>query len=585
MDLNKIGFAVINVALIVVLYMIYSIIKNKNKKQTHYSFLAVLTSLFIWTLGTVILEYYYMFTNEVSVVALNLAYIGLILSAPFVLFLGLVFAKSDRIKLSIKYISLLIVPIISIVMLTTNNMHHLFYKYIKYEELTSAAALGDYFTIHTIYSYGCILIGMALIVISSIKNTGLFSKQSILILLGILFTFVFNLLLTLQVINAYFYTNVIAIFGSLLLFFIAIFKFKFLNLIPIALQRVVNIISDGYVVLNEKKEVIDFNNAFISNFKVKQGDNFEQEIEQEVFSLDINKEEFNKGIEDARINSKTVTLNQKRLSKETEKYFDIEISAIFSQHEYRGTILLFKDITQKVKDMEFIKQSQTALIEQERLATLGQLAGSMAHDINTPLATISRAMSYFEKRIEETEDNKKMMEVTKLSIEKIGSIVNSVRDQIRNVGTAQNVNFSLEKVIKNVENLLFSELKKNNCVIEMTKNVDIFLTGDIGKLEQVIMNFVLNSIQAYDGKAGVVKINTYIEDGNAVIKISDNAGGIPKKIADGLFTQILTTKGSRGTGFGLYFSNSIIKGVFNGEITFDTIEGEGTDFHIKIPIK
>ena len=93
----------------------------------------------------------------------------------------------------------------------------------------------------------------------------------------------------------------------------------------------------------------------------------------------------------------------------------------------------------------------------------------------------------------------------------------------------------------------------------------------------------MNAIQAYNGEHGEIKLRAYEENSNTVISITDNAGGIPKKIADGLFKEILTTKGTKGTGFGLYFSKSMIKAEFNGDISFETEEGVGTTFYIKIP--
>jgi len=575
--LEKLGFMIINVAIVVIIYMIYAIVKNDTKRQTHYSFLAVLVSIFIWTLGTLILEYYYMATGTVSNIALNIAYIGLILTPPFTLLLGMVFAKSDRIHFSWKYILLFAIPILSIILLLTNSQHHLFYNYIKYEELTFDGALGRYFNIHTIYSYGCTLVGMVLMIVSSIKSAGLFSRQSICILLGILTTFAFNLLLTMQILKAYFYTNIIAIFFSLVFFFIAMFKFKFLDLIPIALHRIVNIISDGYVVLNEKNEVIDFNNAFVNNIKVSQGENFIDRLKVDQF-VDILPDKLMEVIEEVKNTNKMVTLPQKSLTEKEEKYFDVEVSAIFLQNEYRGTILLFKDITE-------LKKSQNAMIEQERLASLGQLAGGMAHDINTPIATIRMGIDFFNGKYPYTEQEEKMLSAMKISASKITEIVESVRNQIRNTGESQKTDFLLSKVIDNIKILVNNELEKNRCKLLVNMDEEINLYGDFGKLSQVIMNIVMNAIQAYNGEHGEVKVSAYTESDNAVISIIDNAGGIPQKIADGLFKEILTTKGTKGTGFGLYFAKSMVRAEFNGDITFETEEGKGTAFYIRIPIK
>jgi len=99
------------------------------------------------------------------------------------------------------------------------------------------------------------------------------------------------------------------------------------------------------------------------------------------------------------------------------------------------------------------------------------------------------------------------------------------------------------------------------------------------------MNIVMNAIQAYNGEHGEIKVRVYEENMEAIISVKDNAGGIPEKIAEGLFKEILTTKGTKGTGFGLYFAKSMVKAEFGGDISFETREGDGTTFYIKIPMK
>lgn len=258
---------------------------------------------------------------------------------------------------------------------------------------------------------------------------------------------------------------------------------------------------------------------------------------------------------------------------------------ITSNNEISDLVSAFNMILDLEKEqIQQIKQSQDVLMEQERLVTLGQLAGGMAHDINTPLASIRIGFDYFEEILEKNEEAEIVLNSSRKSIEKISSIVNSVMDQIRNFGSEKIEEFEIYKVLENIEALLFTELKKNKCKIEIEKNTEIYLKGDVGKLEQVVINIVLNAIQAYEDKGGLIKINCYKENECAIIEIRDEAGGIPEKIAEGLLKQIVSTKGSRGTGFGLYFSNSVIKGVFKGELKFDTELGVGTTFYIVLPL-
>ena len=96
---------------------------------------------------------------------------------------------------------------------------------------------------------------------------------------------------------------------------------------------------------------------------------------------------------------------------------------------------------------------------------------------------------------------------------------------------------------------------------------------------------ISNAIQAYQGKPEqTIELTAYQDNSNIIISIQDHASGLPKKIQDKLFKEMVTTKGKNGTGLGLYMSYSTIKGNFKGDITFETEEGKGTTFYIILPM-
>ena len=110
------------------------------------------------------------------------------------------------------------------------------------------------------------------------------------------------------------------------------------------------------------------------------------------------------------------------------------------------------------------------------------------------------------------------------------------------------------------------------------------VNGNINSLVQVINNIISNAIQAYNGKSGQNIDMIVSSAGNKlVISIKDYAGGLPKKVQEKLFKEMITTKGKNGTGLGLYMSYSNIKARFNGDITFET-NNQGTTFNIILPL-
>jgi two-component system, NtrC family, sensor histidine kinase HupT/HoxJ len=258
-------FILINLSLIFLIFVFVFVIRMKGKGQIHYAFLVLMVTTFIWGSGTVILYYGYLTGMPIYFPAVCTAYIGLILTPIPALYIGLIFAKT-KIRIKWTHGALLIIPIMSIVMLLTNNYHHLFYKVLSYETLTQSDSLGSYFIIHTLYSYGCILVGCVYLFYFSVKNAGFFSRQSVFILLGVICSFGYNALLTFQIIRGQFHMNVIMFFFTFLFFFLAIIKFDLLNVVPIALQNIVDHISDCFLVVDKKESIIDYNKTFQDTF-------------------------------------------------------------------------------------------------------------------------------------------------------------------------------------------------------------------------------------------------------------------------------------------------------------------------------
>lgn len=605
MDINNIGFLFIHISLVSLFLMLYLVVKMKNKKQIHYAFLTFIITLSIWAIGAILLEYYYRYYKTTNVLMVYISYIGLILTPVATLFLGLIFAKT-KIEFSWKHGLVLIIPLISLVFLFTNKYHHLFYKYIQYEDLTSAGALGPYFILHTFYSYMCIIIGMFYLVYFSVKNAGFFSKQSIFILLGIFISFGYNFILTAQIIKVYFYTNIISFFFTLLFFFLAIFKFNFLNIVPIALQKVVDYISDAFVVLDEQLNIIDYNKTFV-NFlgnisNTKRNVHF-FEFLKSIPDISLNTDEVLEMIQQAKKAEKTVVFEKNIKSENYDKFFKIEITSIFSRYSFLGTLILLKDITDHKKNMEALKEQQAILLEQERLASLGQLIGGIAHNLKTPIMSISggiEALKDLVKEYDESIDDKNVTVEDHHEIAKemltwldkmkpycayMSDIISAVKGQAVQLSDSSTSKFTLDELIKRIDVLMRHELKKYHCTLEMDFQVDMNteLKGEVNNLVQIFDNIIVNAIHAYEGQSGRIDF-TIVRSGDIIeFTIRDYGKGIAEEIKDRLFKEMVTTKGKNGTGLGLYMSYSTIKGRFGGNMWFTSKEGEGTAFYITIP--
>ena len=239
------------------------IFRMKNKQQIHYVFLLNVLFMFIWSICRLI-QISVQEDKELVILLEHISYIGVILVPISLLFTGIIYAKT-KINISIKYLPLIIIPLISLVIVFTNEFHHLFI--VEYSFISTGFVYGKYYIVHEIYSYVCIVIGLYYLLYFSIKSCGFFSKQSMLIFIGVLFPLVVVLLSTQGIIvMPVFYENISFSF-AVVCFAVSIFRYKFLNVIPIALKNVVDNISDAFVVIDEQANIIEYNKVFSQFFK------------------------------------------------------------------------------------------------------------------------------------------------------------------------------------------------------------------------------------------------------------------------------------------------------------------------------
>lgn len=252
-----------------------------------------------------------------------------------------------------------------------------------------------------------------------------------------------------------------------------------------------------------------------------------------------------------------------------------------------------------------IKDTQESLMESERLSSLGQLIGGIAHNLKTPIMSIAGAAEGLNDLIKEydssiddptvnSQDHHEIASDMSTWIEKIknyteymSDIITAVKGQAVVMSNEDDINFIISELVKRVTILMKHELK--NAIINLNTDIkvdeNLTLNGDVNNLVQVINNMISNAIQAYNGKENESIEFTITKDSkNIIFSIEDHAGGLPDKVTDKLFKEMITTKGKNGTGLGLYMSYSTIKAHFNGNITFDTKKGKGTKFNIYIPM-
>ena len=584
--------------------LFFYILAKKNKKQMMYAFLAMIGAALVWSFASAVELSIYILNGTINKIANYTSLVGLCFVPVTIFYVGLIFMRT-QIRFTWAHIILFLIPLLDCIFILTNEAHHLFIE--EYAIINSEIKYGRLFYIHTAISYAYLMSGLYFLGSSSVKTTGFFSRQSILIFLGILVPVIVNILSTFQLVRMTVYITCISFSIAVLLFVIAILKFSFLNVMPIALRNIVDNISDGFLVINRDLKIIDFNRIVTVTFDkyldIRRNISIEEVFTLQDSSNAVFKELYDM-IEKSYETQESISADKHIVYRNFDRHFKIEITPITTKSQgYMGMVMLLKDTTQNVKDMQTIREKQEILMGQERLASLGQLIGGIAHNLKTPIMSISGGIEGLKDLIEEYQDSIGDKSVTSKDHHEIAGemlewvkkikphcaymsdIISAVKGQAVKFNTSGLLSFTIDEVVKRIDILLKHELIRYHATMETSVDVDRMteVRGDINSLVQVLDNIIINAIQSYQGKKGKIIFKVVKAGSNIIFIISDEGSGISEELKERLFKEMVTTKGKDGTGLGLFMSYSTIKGKFEGDMWFESEKGKGTTFYISIP--
>jgi signal transduction histidine kinase len=336
-------------------------------------------------------------------------------------------------------------------------------------------------------------------------------------------------------------------------------------------------VNESILVIDPKKHVTSFNDATFKLFKVSRQDFPDWFIKV----LSTNRELNNlvsrvlKG--EGRVKEKELTVF---LPDETEILVKLSIQTLKEENVTQGAVLTFKD-------QHLINELENNLLRSMKFGVITNLASSISHEIKNPLSAMALHAEILESRLKKMDlDEKSKVLKSVETLQSESSRLNRIIQQFLTLARPSRVELNLinlDRIIQEVLELVQQQSQEMS--ISIISDLDVsteVIYGDEDQLKQVFLNIILNAFAATP-PGGSVTIRSQINSDIILIQIEDTGGGIPEKIRDKIFDLYFTTK-KDGGGVGLSVCQNIIK-AHDGQIAYESSEGEGTTFNISLPVK
>lgn len=526
-------------------------------------------------------------TLNQALIFVNIEYLG-IATLPLNWFLFcLSFCNKDCwYKKPLNLTLLLIAPITTLVMVWTNPLHHLHYRDVKmfYEGAFPMAKIypGTWYHIFTGYFYLLLACGCYLILNKFRSSDPIFRKQNYSIIIGVAIPWVANLcyLLGFRPLGFIDATPFAFIFTTFLVF-LGIYRFRLFDIIPIAREKAMELMSDGFLVLDAQQRIIDYNSAFLQFVSIPKN---EKVIGLSIGTIFPKHPELKRKIEagtSCKIELQTV-INHENL------YFEVEILALHeSKINDTFTIIKLQDLTAAKKDALVAKEQAIELEKANQLKD--RIFSIIAHDLRGPLVNLSEVLKMVSYNQISNEEFKELSPVLSKDIiyttDLLENILHWSRSQLQGFGVKKEF-FNVRTIILNEINyhMPSASLKKVKILHDVFPNEVAY--ADLLMFQIVIRNLLNNAIKFCHEGCEILITAAYQNDGMLKVCIKDNGIGISKATLDKLFKEenisSRGTKNEKGTGLGLMICKDFM--IRNGgDINVTSELNLGTTFCLTVP--
>jgi signal transduction histidine kinase len=261
------------------------------------------------------------------------------------------------------------------------------------------------------------------------------------------------------------------------------------------------------------------------------------------------------------------------------------------------TVTVLRDLSalRKVEELRV----QARMLEMEKFAATGRLAGTIAHEVNNPMEAIKNSIHLLQNRVKPGAEP--VYEILKSETDRVARIVRQMLGLYRS--SSQVTGFDLNRVVEDTVALFGRQLERAGVKTELDLGKLPAVVGSADQFRQILSNLVVNAKDAMaqldvpeavpdgDNAATGKQMRLYLRTrhiagdatGRVVVTIADTGSGIPRAIRDSMFEPFISSKGEKGTGLGLWIVRGITQS-HGGKIRVRSQEGQGTVFQIYLPV-
>ena len=513
---------------------------------------------------------------------INVEYLGIAFIPAFWLLFLLKFTGKDKWLHPKYFYAFMLLPLITLLMVWTNKYHHLHYKSVGLDNSGPFPLLsletGPWYIVHTIYFYTLLVWGVILLVNKYRKSDQVFRKQNLTILIAVFIPWVANVLYLFGYRPmGHIDSTPFAFVITMLFLSIGLVRFRLLDIIPIAREKVIEAMNEGLIVTDNQDRIVDLNQEIRKILSIDEKKIIGKRLglilpdQNELYEL---------------IKSRKAGQLQLKLVN-SDLFLEASLTPLFeNQNAYSGLIILIRDITERVAIENKVRLQSEQLLGMNKLKD--RLFSIIAHDLRGPLINLNDIIKMLNEGMITEEEFKSFVPQLSKNIGYTTGLLENLlfwsKSQLQGE-VVKPVYFNLKEISVNILHLFENTIHEKDILIENNIQLTCKVYADKDMIQLVVRNLISNAVK-FSKRGGSIKLSTTIEGNNTILCVTDTGVGISESDQKKLFEQeTFTTRGTdneQGTGLGLLLCKDFIE-KNGGSIWVESEIGKGSKFCVRIP--